>query len=243
MAATTAPRRRLLLPAALGAMGVLLAVKVATLAAAPPGAGAGGAAGLVASANASEPKAAPASTPAPPPPARSDGAPAAACGPEQPQTTPEQRAERELLQALRARRAELDAREQALLTREVVAEATERRAAQRLEELSALQRGTAAAAAAAESERERSERERERERERAEREEAGWRQMVKLYEGMRPRDAAAIFDDLELPVLVPLVDRLRENKAAPILGAMRPDRARALTAELARHRAARGARG
>ncbi|WP_408871486.1 MotE family protein, partial [Craurococcus roseus] len=156
-------------------------------------------------------------------------------------TTPEQRAERELLQALRARRAELDAREQALLTREVAAEAAERRAARRLEELSALQRQAAAAGAA---ERERSERERsDRERERAEREEAGWRQMVKLYEGMRPREAAAIFDDLELPVLVPLVDRLREAKAAPILGAMRPDRARALTSELARHRAALGARG
>jgi flagellar motility protein MotE (MotC chaperone) len=33
------------------------------------------------------------------------------------------------------------------------------------------------------------------------------------------------------------MDRLREAKAAPILGAMRPERARALTAELARHRA------
>ena len=60
--------------------------------------------------------------------------------------------------------------------------------------------------------------------------------MVKLYEGLRPRDAAAIFDELDLAVLVPLVDRLREAKAAPILGAMRPERARALTAELARHR-------
>ena len=232
MAATI---HRRLLPAALGAMGVLLAVKVATLAAAPPGAGDAGASGLVGSANASEPataapRAAKAAPPAVPDAVQAPAAPgngAAPCGPEQPQSTPEQRAERDLLQALRVRRAELDAREQALLTREVVAEATERRAAQRLEELSALQRQSAAAGAG--------------ERERAEREEAGWRQMVKLYEGMRPRDAAAIFDDLELPVLVPLVDRLRDAKAAPILGAMRPDRARALTAELARHRA-RGAR-
>ena len=50
--------------------------------------------------------------------------------------------------------------------------------------------------------------------------------MVKLYEGMRPRDAATIFDDLEMPVLVQLVDRMREAKAAPVIGAMRPDRAR-----------------
>jgi flagellar motility protein MotE (MotC chaperone) len=60
---------------------------------------------------------------------------------------------------------------------------------------------------------------------------------VKLYEGMRPRDAAAIFDDLDMPVLVQLIDRMREAKAAPVLGAMRPERARLLTAELARHRA------
>ena len=69
------------------------------------------------------------------------------------------------------------------------------------------------------------------------RSEAGWRQMVKLYEGMRPRDAAAIFDELDLPVLVGIVERMAERKAAPVIGAMRPERARQLTAELARQRA------
>jgi flagellar motility protein MotE (MotC chaperone) len=226
-----APHRRLL-PAALGAMGVLLAVKLTTLAWSPrepiAAAAAARAPLLVASANASETRAAPPSGAKPGTPAAAPAQPASApgagqgaqCGPEAQQpTTPEQRAERELLQALRARRAELDAREQALITREVVAEATERRAAQRLEEAAALQRQAATG-----------------DRERSEREEAGWRQMVKLYEGLRPRDAAAIFDELDLSVLVPLMDRLRETKAAPILGAMRPERARALTAELARHR-------
>jgi flagellar motility protein MotE (MotC chaperone) len=227
----TSRAHRGLLPATLGAMGVLLAVKLGALATATPGpsAAAGGSA-LVGAAHASEP------SPAAPQPPRPAAAPQ--CTPEPVQPTPEQRAEREVLQALRSRRAELDAREQALLTREVVAVATERRAAQRLDELAALQRQAAAAAAAAERERtqgERAQQERA-DRERVEREEAGWRQMVKLYEGMRPREAAAIFDDLDLPVLVPLMDRLREAKAAPILGAMRPDRARALTAELARHR-------
>lgn len=61
--------------------------------------------------------------------------------------------------------------------------------------------------------------------------------MVKLYEGMRPRDAAMIFDDLDLPVLVQILDRMGERKAAPVLGAMKPERARTITAELARHRA------
>ena len=31
-----------------------------------------------------------------------------------------------------------------------------------------------------------------------------------VYEGVRPREAAAIFDELDLAVLVPLVDRLRQ---------------------------------
>ena len=219
-----AASHRRLLPAALGAMGLLLAVKVTTLVDVPPDP-AVRAPLLIGSAKASEPRGAPrAADPGPSPavakPSAASGGTPAQCGPDAQQPTPEQRAEREVLQALRARRAELDAREQALLTREVVAEATERRAAQRLEELSALQRQSAAG-----------------DRDRSEREEAGWRQMVKLYEGLRPRDAAAIFDELDLALLVPLMGRLREAKAAPILGAMRPERARALTAELARHRA------
>ena len=133
---------------------------------------------------------------------------------------PERQAERAILESLRARRAELDAREQALATRELVLQAAERRLAERVEEIAALQRQLEAASQA-----------------RSEREEAGWRQLVKLYEGMRPRDAATIFDELDMPVLVEVVDRMREAKAAPVLGAMRPERARLLTAELARRRA------
>jgi hypothetical protein len=40
-----------------------------------------------------------------------------------------------------------------------------------------------------------------------------------------------------MSVLVQVVDRMREAKVAPVLGAMKPDRARLLTTELARHRA------
>jgi flagellar motility protein MotE (MotC chaperone) len=56
---------------------------------------------------------------------------------------------------------------------------------------------------------------------------------------MRPRDAATIFDDLDMPVLVPIVDRMREARAAPVMAAMRPERARALTTELTKLRAER----
>jgi flagellar motility protein MotE (MotC chaperone) len=135
---------------------------------------------------------------------------------------PELAAERALLAQLRARRAEIEARERDLEAREVMAAASERRLAARVEELARLVQQLEAL-----------------ERGRREREEAGWRGLVRLYEGMRPRDAAAIFDELEMPVLVEVVDRMREAKAAPVLGAMRPERARLLTTELARHRAER----
>ena len=71
------------------------------------------------------------------------------------------------------------------------------------------------------------------------REEAGWRGLVRTYENMRPREAAAIFEELELPVLIQILDRMGERKMAPVIGAMRPEKARVLTAELARHRANR----
>jgi len=121
---------------------------------------------------------------------------------------------------LRARRAELDAREAALSSRESVLAAAETRLSARVKELSDLQARLQALEAR-----------------RAERDDANWRGMVKLYESMKPRDAAAIFNDLDLPVLVPILDRMKEAKAAAILGAMQPERARLVTAELAQTRA------
>ena len=73
---------------------------------------------------------------------------------------------------------------------------------------------------------------------RSEREEAGIRQLVRVYESMRPRDAATILDDLDMPILLQVLDRMREAKAAPVLAAMRPERARAATTELSRLRTA-----
>lgn len=127
-----------------------------------------------------------------------------------------------MLEQLRARRAAIEQREAQAVARETLVAAAERRLAQRVEELVALQRRLEAMEA-----------------DRAAREEAGMRGLVKLYEGMRPRDAAVIFDELEMPVLVRLMDQMREAKAAPVMGAMRPERARMLTAELARLRAGR----
>jgi flagellar motility protein MotE (MotC chaperone) len=172
-----------------------------------------------------QPPAQPQPAAAPPAPSRPAPAPAIATAPAPPPETTcdvqrTDAAERALLEQLRGRRAEIEAREQAAAEREVLIAASERRLTERVDNLAALQARIEAA-----------------EQARSEREEQGWRQMVKLYEGMRPREAAAIFEELEMPVLLQILARMGERKAAPVLGAMRPERARQVTAELARHRA------
>ena len=131
-------------------------------------------------------------------------------------------AERTVLLELRQRRQELDARDAALATRESVLAAAEQKLSARVAELQALQKKLEALDAA-----------------RKEREDASWQGLVKLYEAMKPRDAATIFNDLEMPVLLQVVDRMKEAKAAPVLAAMQPDKARDLTAKLAQMRTQR----
>ncbi len=205
----TWPRPRLLPLAVLG-MAALFCAKLASLVQGVPQAGVARM-GVVSAAMASGP--APAVAPAP-----RAAAPPPAAVPAEP--SPDQLAERALLEGLRARRGELDQREREMQQREMVLAATERRLAQRIEEMATLQRRLEQVRSQA-----------------SEREEAGWRQLVKTYENMRPRDAATIFDELEMAVLVQVADRMREAKIAPVLGAMKPERARQLTTELARWRA------
>jgi flagellar motility protein MotE (MotC chaperone) len=124
--------------------------------------------------------------------------------------------ERSVLLDLRKRRAELDAREQRDTERETMLAAAEKRLADRVRELQALQTRLEALEA-----------------QRASREDANWRGLVKMYEAMRPRDAATIFNDLDMTVLLPVLDRMSERKAAAVLAAMQPDKARLATTQLA----------
>ncbi len=134
-------------------------------------------------------------------------------------------AERVVLLELRQRRQELDARDAALMARESVLIAAEHKLAARVAELQALQKRLEAVEAA-----------------RKEREDASWQGLVKLYEAMKPRDAATIFNDLDMPVLLQVVDRMKEAKAAPVLAAMQTDKVRDLTARLAQMRTQRDGR-
>ncbi len=56
--------------------------------------------------------------------------------------------------------------------------------------------------------------------------------LVAVYENMKPKKAAQIFDRLELEVLLRVVTRMRESKLSLILAAMNPDRAREITRAL-----------
>lgn len=57
--------------------------------------------------------------------------------------------------------------------------------------------------------------------------------LVKIYEGMKAKDAARIFDSLEMDVLLQVMTKMSERKSAPILAAMDPDKARNVTILLA----------
>lgn len=125
-------------------------------------------------------------------------------------------AERALLQDLRARRIELDRRDAAVGLREQSLEAIQKRLSARLGELSSLQTRLEELDAV-----------------RLQHDDANWRGLVKLYEVMKPRDAAAIFNDMDQAVLLQVLDRMKDSKASLVLAAMLPDRARLATAQLA----------
>jgi flagellar motility protein MotE (MotC chaperone) len=167
-------------------------------------------------------KAPTAGSPATPAPAKAAGstpASAASTANGAAEPVPISESERTLLLELRQRRQELDAREQTRAAREAVLAAAERKLSTRVDELQALQTRLEGIESARKSH-----------------EEANWRGLVKLYESMKPRDAAAIFNELDMQVLLQVVDRMKEAKAAAVMAAMQPEKARQVTTELARMR-------
>jgi flagellar motility protein MotE (MotC chaperone) len=55
-----------------------------------------------------------------------------------------------------------------------------------------------------------------------------------MYESMKPKDAAKVFDRLEMPVLIQIASQIAPRKMSDILGLMQTDAAERLTVELAR---------
>ena len=60
--------------------------------------------------------------------------------------------------------------------------------------------------------------------------------LVKIYENMKPKDAAQIFNELEMPILLEVVDQMSARKVAPVLANMDPMRAKDVTRELSEYR-------
>lgn len=165
------------------------------------------------------------STPAPPPAAPAQPPPTATptvrnalTGQPIPMQQPNaSAAERAILERLQERRQELDGRQRELDMREDLLRATERRLEQRATELRELEQRIAGL-----------------EQRRDEAEVARFRGVVSMYESMRPKDAARIFDSLEMSTLIEVARAMRPPKLADIIAQMSPDPAKRLTTELAR---------
>ena len=60
--------------------------------------------------------------------------------------------------------------------------------------------------------------------------------LVKIYETMKPKEAARIFEELDMPVLLDVIQRMKEQKTAPILASMDPVKAKQVTSALVERR-------
>lgn len=156
------------------------------------------------------PPAPPAAAPAPPPPQPLNNL----ALPQPPQVSASERA---ILERLQERRQELDGRQRELDMRENLLRAAERRMEQRANELKELESRIAGL-----------------EQRRDEAEQQRFRGFVSMYETMRPKDAARIFDNLELAVVVEVARAMRPQKLADVLAQMQAAPAQRLTVELAR---------
>jgi flagellar motility protein MotE (MotC chaperone) len=133
-----------------------------------------------------------------------------------PLATAEGNSETQLLGRLADRRDELDEREDELDMRMALVEAAEQRIAERTAALEALEARINAMVD-----------------EKRTLEEAQFVAVVSTYETMKPKDAAGIFDELEMEVLVRIGRALNPRKLAPIMARMNPIKAKDLTANLA----------
>jgi flagellar motility protein MotE (MotC chaperone) len=127
-------------------------------------------------------------------------------------------AEKAILERLGERREELEGRMRELEMRERLLNSAEKKLDGRVGDLKALEEKTggpgAGTAAAAE-------------------EAKAIKNLVIMYESMKPKDAARVFDRLGLDVLVPVVQQMNPRKMSEVLAAMAPDRAEKLTVALA----------
>jgi flagellar motility protein MotE (MotC chaperone) len=126
-------------------------------------------------------------------------------------------AERAILERLQERRQELDKRSRELDIREGLIAEAEKRVDSKLAQ---IKEGQAQLAVA--------------EQKKDEAEAARFKGLVTMYQTMKPRDAAKIFDHLEVNVLIEVASQINPRNMSEILAQMSAERAELLTVELAK---------
>ena len=124
--------------------------------------------------------------------------------------------ERAVLERLQERRQEIDSRSRDLDMRENLLKAAEQRMDAKLGELKSMETRVDTA----EVKRQQTDSER-------------FKTIVAMYDNMKSKDAARIFDRLDLKILVEVSTQMKPAKMAEILGQMTPEAAERLTVELA----------
>ncbi len=134
--------------------------------------------------------------------------------------------ELDLLQNLSKRRDELEQRGRDLDMKEKVLDASEKRISDKIGEMKTLQAELSKVLT-----------------QYNEKQDTQLKSLVKIYESMKPEEAANIFNEMEMPILLDVIGRMSERKVALVLANMSPKKAKDVTQELAdkRKRAAQNA--
>ena len=125
----------------------------------------------------------------------------------------------DILQQLAERREELERQSQELVMRQGLMQAAEQRIDRKIQELKTLQAAIDGLI-----------------KKHDEQEEQKLRSLVKLYENMKPKDAARIFEELDLDTLLLVAERMNERKLAPVMSSMDPAKAKDVTVRLSNQR-------
>lgn len=128
-------------------------------------------------------------------------------------------AEIDLLQQLADRREKLDSRAGELDQREALLRAAEQRIDKKIQEMRGLESTIQNLIKTHDDQ-----------------EEARIASLVKIYENMKPKDAAPIFEELDIDTLLMVAERMKERRLAPIMAKMNPQKAKEMTVELSRLR-------
>lgn len=124
--------------------------------------------------------------------------------------------ERAVLERLQERRQELDARARELEIRENLLKAAEKRLEAKADDIKKMEGGNAEAVA-----------------QKKEADAARFKSIVTMYENMKAKDAAKIFDRLDMKVLIEVASQFNPRKMSDVMAQMSPDAAEKLTVELA----------